>query len=82
VFIVETFARKRAYRKCIRKCRVIYSCDARHVSKQEGSLSAPVISHGKFVLSFYCIVINVCRETGVRKSAEKFHPFYAAAVFP
>jgi hypothetical protein len=23
-----------------------------------------------------------CRETDVRKSAEKFHPFYAAAVFP
>jgi hypothetical protein len=22
-----------------------------------------------------------CRETDVRKSAEKFHPFYAAAVF-
>jgi hypothetical protein len=22
------------------------------------------------------------RETDVRKSAEKFHPFYAAAVFP
>jgi hypothetical protein len=23
-----------------------------------------------------------CRESNVRKSAEKFHPFYAAAVFP
>jgi hypothetical protein len=27
---------------------------------RRGSLSAPVINHGKFVLSFYCIVINVC----------------------
>jgi hypothetical protein len=27
---------------------------------RRGSLSAPVMKHGKFVLSFYSILINVC----------------------
>jgi hypothetical protein len=29
-------------------------------ANRKGSLSAPVIKHGKFVLSFYSILINVC----------------------
>jgi hypothetical protein len=29
-------------------------------ASRRGSLSAPVIKHGKFVLSFYSILINVC----------------------
>jgi hypothetical protein len=34
---------------------------ARHFCKQKGgSISASVINHGKFVLSFYSIFINVC----------------------
>jgi hypothetical protein len=50
---------------------------------RRGSLSAPVINHGKFVLSFllYCYkCVHV--EKLMCGSAEKFHPFYAAAVFP
>jgi hypothetical protein len=33
---------------------------------RKGSLSTPVIKHGKFVLSFYSIFI--CKETEVRES--------------
>jgi hypothetical protein len=29
---------------------------------RRGSLSTPVIKHGKFVLSFYSIPINVCKH--------------------
>jgi hypothetical protein len=29
-------------------------------ASRSGSISAPVINHGKFVLSFYSILINVC----------------------
>jgi hypothetical protein len=57
-------------------------------------LSTPVMKHGKFVLFFYSILINVCTETDVRESAdnytlasgkghssrgETFHPIYAAS---
>jgi hypothetical protein len=39
-------------------------------ASRRGSLSAPVIKHGKFVLSSYSILINVCacKETDVRES--------------
>jgi hypothetical protein len=59
-------------------------------ASRKGSLSAPVIKHSKFVLSFYSILT----ETDVRKSAndctfasgegqssrgETFHALYAAS---
>jgi hypothetical protein len=39
-------------------------------ASSRGSISARVINHGKFVLSFYSILINVCIEkTDVRESS-------------
>jgi hypothetical protein len=37
-------------------------------ASRRGSISAPVINHGKFVLSFYSIPINVSKETDMRES--------------
>jgi hypothetical protein len=41
---------------------IIYLCDAMRgmFASIRGSLSAPVTKHGKLVLSFYNILINVC----------------------
>jgi hypothetical protein len=37
-------------------------------ASRRGSLSAPVIKHGKFALSLYSILINVHIRTDVRES--------------
>jgi hypothetical protein len=52
-------------------------------ASRRGSLTAPVIKHGKFVLSFYSILINVCMYRkwceGVSDTTalETSHQFYA-----
>jgi hypothetical protein len=53
---------------------IIYLCYARHVCKQKWSLSTPVIKHGKFVLSFNSILINVCMYGNWREGiSERLH---------
>jgi hypothetical protein len=52
-------------------------------ASRRGSLSAPVIKHGKFVLSFYSILINMCMYRkwceGISDTTalETSHQFYA-----
>jgi hypothetical protein len=50
---------------------IIYLCDVMRgmFASRRGSLWKPVIKHSKFVLSFYSILINVCKETDMRESA-------------
>jgi hypothetical protein len=43
-------------------------------ASRRGSISAPVIEHGKFVLSFYSILMCACKETDVRESPSDSTP--------